>query len=171
MTQAISKIKRSAFATFLNTGTKEVPVWSRFGKGVTSQELAYNAVLSDEQFIHEDSPNKEVDGYSPSLATTQTAYHGEPIFTFIDGIRKQRKTGEGSKSQVLFVNIYDRQGTTEPVTYSAEKNDCAIVIETFGGDAGNSLPIGYSIELSGDPTPGTVVITDGVAVFTPTPVV
>lgn len=69
------------------------------------------------------------------------------------------------------MNIYDRQGTTEPVTYSAEKNDCAIVIETFGGDAGNSLPIGYSIELSGDPTPGTVVITDGVAVFTPTPVV
>lgn len=79
-----------------------------------------------------------------------------------------KKTCEGSKSQVLFVNIYDRQGTTEPVTYSGWKNDCAIVIETFGGDAGNSLPIGYSIELSGDPTPGTVVITDGVAVFTPT---
>jgi len=161
------KIKRSQFATFLNTtpsGTSAT--WARMGLGITSQSVSYNPQVTTETYIHEDNARNSVDSYQPSMETTQTAYNGEPIFEYVDELRKKRAVGEDCKSQVLMVYIYDKNADG---SYPAEKNDCTIQLSTFGGDGGGNTTVEYTVGLDGDPTEGVVTIAeDGTVTFTET---
>ena len=53
---SMEKIKRSLFATFINTtpGTGEA-TWAKMGKGITSQNISYNPTVTTEQYIDEDN--------------------------------------------------------------------------------------------------------------------
>jgi len=157
-----TKIKRSQVAMFLNTGTSASPIWSMVGKGVTGQTVSYNPQTTTETYIHEDSATTSVDSYQVNVSTPQTAYAGETIFDFIDGLRQNRSIGSDAEAEVLLVYLY------KDSPYPAELNTAAIQIDDFGGDGGSNVVMNYTINLNGDPTPGTVVITDGAPVFTPT---
>ena len=62
----VKRVKRSQFATFLNTTPGSgSPTWARMGKGITSASVSYNPTVNDEQFIDEDNGSKEVDAYAP----------------------------------------------------------------------------------------------------------
>ncbi len=157
------KVKRSEFATFLNTTpSASSPTWSRFGKGVTSQSVAYNPTVNSEQYIDEDNATSSVDAYAPTINTPQTAYHGNPVFVYVDGLRRKRAIGDDALTEVLLVYIYDKNSDG---SYPAEKQPASISITDFGGDAGNPLNITYDIGFVGDPVKGTVSISNGVVVF------
>lgn len=158
------KVKRTEFATFLNVGTADSPKYIRIGKGVTGQTLAYNPKTTDEQFIDEENGNSELDSYAPTLPTPQNAYAGNEVFDYVDNLRVNRATGDDAKTDILLVYIY--RPATGTATYEAEKNDVVVVINDFGGDAGNPVVINYDLKFSGDPTPGTVTIVDKEATFT-----
>lgn len=160
------KVKRSQFATFLNTGTLLAPVWSRMGKGITEQSIAYNPNLVTEQFIDEDNATSSLEGYAPSIATPQTAYAGNAVFDFVDNLRKIRAIGSAAETEVLLVYLYDSETVLEVTSYAAEKNACTISIEEFGGTGGESLSLTFNIGLNGDPVLGTVTIAAGVPTFT-----
>ena len=155
------KIKRSQVASFLNTGTSAVPVWSRMGKGITEQTIAYNPQTTTENYIHEDSANTSVDSYQVNVSTPQTAYAGEPVFDYVDAIRQNRFVGASAETEILIVYLY----TNAP--YKAELNKATIQVDDFGGEGGGSVVLNYTVNLNGDPTIGTVVITEGKPVFTP----
>ena len=159
---SMEKIKRSLFATFINTtpGDGE-PTWSKMGKGITSQNVSYNPNVTTEQYIDEDNAYSSVDSYAPSLDGTQTCYKGEPVFTYIDGLRQKRAVGAELETEVLFVYLYD--GTEN--AYKAEKNACVIQLGDFGGEGGGSVQLTYTIGLNGDPEQGTATITDGKVTF------
>ena len=164
MADAIKKVKRSEFATFLNTTPGgEVETYSRMGKGITSQTVAYNPVTNSETYIDEDSATTNVESYGVNIATPQTCYVGEPVFDYVDGLRKKRAVGSDCETEILMVNIYDKK---EDGVYTAEKNNCVIQIDDFGGDGGNSLVINYTVNLNGDPVIGTATIVDGKITFT-----
>ena len=158
----MEKIKRSLFATFINTtpGDGE-PTWAKMGKGITSQSLSYNPNVTTEQYIDEDNATSSVDSYAPSLDGTQTCYKGEPVFTFVDGLRQKRAVGKALETEVLFVYLYD--GTEN--AYKAEKNACVIQLDEFGGEGGGNVQLTYTIGLNGDPEQGTATITDGKVTF------
>jgi hypothetical protein len=160
------KAKRSEFAAFLNTGTTAVPVWSRMGKGITEQTINYNPTVTNEKYIDEDAPTPEVDSYAPTIPTPQTAMPGDAVFDCIDKLRQDRATGAAAVKEILLVNIYDSTTAGEPVvtTYTAEKQEVAIQIDDFGGEA--DLGINYTLNFRGTPAKGTVVITAGAPVFT-----
>ena len=158
----VRKVKRTEFATFLNVGTKALPEWARIGKGVTGQTVAYNPNVSEEQYIHEESGTSAIESYKVNVPTPQTAFVGDPVFDYVDGIRKHRKTGADAETEIMFVYVYDKTITEEPpkTTYAAEKNSCAIQIDDFGGDAGNPVVLNYTINLNGDPILGQAEMTD-----------
>lgn len=158
------KVKRSQFATFLNTSAASTEVWSRMGKGISSQEVAYNANTEETQFIDEDNGTTELNGYAPSIATTQTAYVGNPVFDFVDGLRRKRAIGSDAETDLLLVYLYDKQADD---AYPAEKQRVVITIESFGGDATAPTSITYNVGFSGDPTEGAIAIaSDGKVTFT-----
>lgn len=156
------KVKRSQFATFLNTGgTTEA--WSRFGKGVTSQSVAYNPTVNSEQYIDEDNATSSVDAYAPTINTPQTAYVGDAVFEYVDGLRRSRAIGDEAVTEILLVYIYDKD---EDGSYAAERQRVSISITDFGGDAGSPLSITYDLGFIGDPVLGKVSVTDGSVTFT-----
>ena len=161
---AMEKIKRSLFATFINTTPGETENWVRMGKGITSQNISYNPNVTTEQYIDEDNATSSVDSYAPSLDGTQTCYKGEPVFTYIDGLRQARAVGSALETEVLFVYLYD--GTES--AYKAEKNKCVIQLGDYGGDGGGNVTMTYTIGLNGDPVVGTATIASSKVTFTAT---
>ena len=158
----MKKIKRSLFATFLNTTPGEdAETWSRMGKGITSQNISYNPNVTTEQYIDEDNATSSVDSYAPSLDGTQTCYKGEPVFEYIESLRQKRAVGKELETEVLLVYLYD--GTEN--SYKAEKNACVIQLGDFGGDGGGSVQLTYTIGLNGNPVQGTATVTAGSVTF------
>lgn len=159
----MEKIKRSLFATFINTTPGDgTPTWARMGKGITAQSIAYNPNVTTEQYIHEDNAYSSVDSYTPSLDGTQTAYKGEPVFEYIDGLRQARAVGPALETEVLFVYMY----AGEANSFKAEKNKCVIQLGEYGGDGGGNVTLTYTIGLNGDPVVGTASVADGSVTFT-----
>ena len=156
------KVKRSEFATFINTTPDKTATYARFGKGVTSQAVAYNPTVNSEQYIDEDNATSSVDAYAPTINTPQTAYKGNPVFDYVDKLRRTRAIGDLAKTDILMVYLYDKQTDN---SYPAEKQEVSISITDFGGDAGNALNITYDVGFIGDPIHGTVTITNGEVTF------
>lgn len=160
----VKKVKRTEFATFLNVGTKTVPVWARMGKGITGQTVAYNPNVTEEQYINEESGTSSIESYKVNVPTPQTAYKGDKVFDFVDNIRRKRLVGAEAETEILFVYLYEKtvtgEGQTAKTTYAAEKNSCAIQIDDFGGDAGNPVVLNYTVNLNGDPILGDAEMTN-----------
>lgn len=169
-TGEIKKIKRTEFATFLNVGTKSTPEWARVGKGVTGQTVAYNPTVTEEQYIDEESGTSSIEAYKVNVPTPQTAYKGDAVFDYVDNIRRRRLVNADAETEILFVYLYEKtvEGSepSQTIKYAAEKNNCAIQIDDFGGDAGNPVVLNYTINLNGDPTLGNVTINSGEITFT-----
>lgn len=158
------KVKRSEFATFLNTTPSgDTPTWVRFGKGVTGQSIAYNPTVNSTQYIDEDNATSSVDAYAPVINTPQEAYKNDQVFEYVDNLRKTRAIGDEAVTDILLVYVYDKQADAK---YTAEKQTASISVTDFGGDAGNPLTITYDIGFVGDPVVGTVVIANGIPTFT-----
>ena len=158
----VKKIKRSEFAAFLNTNPGSTPTYSRMGKGITGQTISYNPATTSETYINEDAATTSIDSYAPSINTPQTCYAGEPVFEYVDGLRRSRAVGADAETDILLVYIYANEGSN---AYAAEKCKAAISIEEFGGDGGAPTSITYTINLNGDPEIGTATITDGSVTF------
>lgn len=159
----MAKIKRSEFATFLNTGASSSATWSRMGKGITSQVVAYNPQTTTETYIDEDNATTNVDSYQIQIDSPMTAYSGDPVFDYVDALRKKHALGSELETEVLLVNIYDKTGSS----YSAEKCKAIIVINEFGGEGGGNVQLSFAIQINGDPVLGTCTITEGVPTFSP----
>lgn len=158
----MEKIKRSLFASFLNTGASGAETWARMGKGITSQSISYNPNVTTEQYIDEDNAYSSVDSYAPSLDGTQTCYKGDPVFEYIDKLRQERAVGAALETEVLFVYMY----AGESGAYKAEKNKCVIQLGEYGGDGGGNVTMTYTIGLNGDPVVGTAAVNGGTVTFT-----
>ena len=160
---SMEKIKRSLFATFINTTPdSESPTWAKMGKGITSQKISYNPNVTTEQYIDEDNAYSSVDSYAPSLDGQQTCYKGEPVFEYIEALRQNRAVGADLETEVLFVYLYDGEGNA----YKAEKNACVIQLGDFGGDGGGSVQLTYTIGLNGAPVKGTATVENSTVTFT-----
>lgn len=143
------KIKRSKFAVFLKVGEE----FALVGDGVTSMTISYNPQTSDETYIHQDSGTTDVESYKPTSSVPMTAIKGDPVFDYVDGLRKKRAVLEDARTEVCLVYIYD--GADEGTSYPAEKNVCSIQIDDFGGEGGGSNVINFTINFVGDGVAGT----------------
>ena len=146
------KVKRSKFATFLNVGTGETDTWALIGDGVTSMTVSYNPQSSDETYIHQDSGTTDVESYKPTSAVPMTAMQGDPVFDFVDGLRRKRAVLDEARTEVCLVYLYDEATSG---AYPAEKNTCSIQIDDFGGEGGGSNVINFTINFVGDGVAGT----------------
>lgn len=149
----MSKIKRSLLATFLNVSTTEgTKKYELVGDGVTEQTISYNPQTEEETYIHQDNGNTEVTSYKPTIATPMTAIKGDPVFDYVDELRRKRAVLDDAKTSVCLVYLYE---TASGSAYPAEENECTIQIDDFGGAGGESAKINFTINLNGDPVKGT----------------
>ena len=145
-----AKVKRSEFASFLYCGS--TAGYNLIGDGVTSAEVGYNPATEETVYIHQDSGTTEVTSYNPSMAIEATAIEGDGVFEYVDGLRKDRSLLDSAKTHVVNVWLYESDTSGE---YPAEKQDCYIAIESFGGEGGQAAKINYTIYYAGNPASGT----------------
>lgn len=152
------RITREKFFTFMETDSG----FNLIGEGVQELTIDYNPDSEDVHYVHERSGRTITGGYAPAFDAEQIAYKGDPIFEFVDGIRRGLKLGAEAETEILLVYPYE----SENEEYEADKFNASVQIESFGGGGGESLSISYSVSFDGDPTLGTVSVTDGTAQFT-----
>lgn len=150
----MGKIKRSLQAVFLNIAASgsETEEWARVGVGVADMSIAYNPQVKTEQDVTQDTADSEVVGYQPNLPVTQTAKKGDPVYDFLNELRRKRATFDDCKTQILIVDLYDGDAENG---YKAEKQDVAVQIDSYGGAGSDPLSIGYTFNFIGDATAGT----------------
>ncbi|MDU7338609.1 MULTISPECIES: phage tail tube protein [Clostridium] len=146
------KIKRSLFAIFLNTTPKETATYALMGEGITSHKVDYNPETSDETYVSQDSGTTDVESYKPTIPTQQTAILGDPVFDYVNGLRKKRAVLDAARTDIVMVDLYE---TPVGGKYPAEKNTVSIQVDDFGGDGGKSVEINYTVNMVGDPVIGT----------------
>lgn len=147
-----TKIKRSEFKTFIDTTPAGSPTWSLLGDGVTTGEVAYNPETVNETYIHQDAANTFVEKYAPNMPIEATAMKGDPVFAFVDNLRKTRAVLAAAETEVVNVWLYE---TPVAGAYPAEKQAVSIQVDTFGGEGGTSSKINFTINYLGDPVVGT----------------
>jgi len=153
----MSKIKRSLVKTFLNTGSTGSPVWVLIGDGVTSAKINMNPKTLEETYITEDNANISVESYAPSLPIEMTALNSDLAFEYIDALRKARSVLSSAETEIVNVWLYNPSADG---WYPAEKQAVSIQTDDFGGDAGASAKLNYTVNFLGDPVLG---------IFNPTP--
>lgn len=157
-----TKITRPKVLTYLNTTPSTTATYGLLGLGVTTGQVSMNANVTTEQYIHQETAYNSIDSYAPNIPITQTAFKGDAVYDFIFDIYYNRKIGSDCETDIL--NIYLAEDSNS--SYKAEKQNVAIEISSYGGDAGNPVQIEYTIHYNGSATLGTATITGGVPTFT-----
>lgn len=149
---AVSKVKRSKFATFMNITPEATETYELIGEGVTNAEIGYNAETEEEIYIHQDSGVTDITAYKPTMPVEATAIQGDKVFEFVDKLRINRSVLGDAVTDIVNVWLYQTEQTG---AWPAEKQKAAISIDSFGGEGGKPAKIKYTINYQGDPIKGT----------------
>ena len=150
-----------AFLNIEPSGSSES--WALVGNGMTTGSYTYEATETSETYIVDDNATTTVDSYALSLDGEMKCIFGDEVFDFINELRRKLATGTDAETSVLLVDKYDASETNK---FKAQKFACSISISSYGGDGGATPTIGFKINVNGDPTNGTVTISEGVPTFT-----
>ncbi|MED9903568.1 MAG: hypothetical protein UFG06_05230 [Lachnospiraceae bacterium] len=145
-------MKRSLFMVLLNTTPGEEATYNLIGNGATELSVSYNPQTKTEQFINQDSADTQITGYQPNAPVTLQAKKGEPIFEYVNALRKARAIGEDAETDIVSVDAFEEKDTDG--SYAAEKQGVTVQIDSYGGPASDPLTIGFTINFKGDPVSG-----------------
>jgi len=160
----MSKVKRSLFATYINTGSYASPTYVLLGEGITNAGIAYNPKTLEETYIHEDSAHIEVESYAPSMDLEMTIDDADAAFTYLDGIRKVRGILADAESDIVNVWMYE---TPSGDSYPAERQKVSVSFNEFGGEGGTATKMSLVLSYRGDLIDGDFDVV--LKTFTPTP--
>ena len=155
----MEQLYRDQFAHYINTGTSaDAPTWTLEGVGVDALALSYNPQVDQYKTIIERNSHATFNNYQLQTAVSgKRIYKGDAIYEYLNEARKNMKALETQFMEVEMANA-DESGS-----YSATKFNCLIVIDEFLGE---NATISYTLYVKGDPTHGSVTISDGTPTFT-----
>ena len=152
-------IKKYHVALFLNGGTTSAPEWKQIKKS-TDNTITMNAETQTFDYITDEAPTTEINRYAPSLSQPITMYKGEPDYEFVFGKFFNQAVGADAHSDILIV-FYGADDVGPK--YKAWKASCILQIDNMNPVEST---ITATITFNGTTDKGTVVVTDGVPVFT-----
>ena len=135
----MNKVTREQVGSYLNVGTKQAPSFKIIGVGVTSYGIAYNPQINTEKWIINKNATSSLDSYQMQGDISQKCYKGDPIFDYINGLRRSGAIGSAVETEILDVDYFDDNKAT--------KNACTIAITNYMSE---EAVIEYSIYYNGD---------------------
>lgn len=158
---AIEKITREQVVSYLNTTPSTTATWGLIGVGITSYGLAFNPQVTTEKWIINKNATSSLDSYQIQGEVSQKCYKGDPIFEFVNELRRTAGVGAKAETEILDIDTYDEITTNN---YKATKYACTIAVTNYMSE---EAVIEYSIYYNGDPAIGTVTLDpDGNPTFT-----
>lgn len=163
---AITPIMSYESTNFLDTTpTEETFEWALMNKGIESATVAYNAETDEKHFIADKNSTQGVTALAKTLDVTQFAYKGDATFEFIDDLFYNDAIGAEAETNLLQVFTY--RAETPETSIPAKLTPVVIALGEHAVEGGEQMALSYNVLFSGDSINGTVVITEGVPVFTP----
>ena len=147
-----ARIKRSQFATYLNTTPSSAATWSLIGDGITNLKESLNPKTSSETYITDNVATISVDSYAPTMPAIATAKVGEAVFEYIRGLRDAKAILSDCETQIINVALYE---TPTAGAYPATQQNCSIQVDEFSGEGGVKMNQNFTINFQGTPTQGT----------------
>ena len=154
----MQKIKSSKVAVLLKT----TDGYKRMGKGITDLPISYGAKTTSETYVDEDNATMTVDSYEIGIDTEQTAIKGEPVFDYIDSLRRSLATGSDCETEAVLVDIYNLSGSESSANGTGQKFGATIAITDFELKGGEVVKIKYKLSLNGTPSDVSVSIANKV---------
>ena len=165
MAESYVKVSREQIATYLNVDPTAVsPDWKIVGVGITDYGQDYNPQTTTQKWIIHKNATTTLDSFQIQADAEQTCYFGDPVYDFVNNLRRTAGVGNKVVSQVLDIDLYDATGSGASTKYAATLYECAVIVTSYA--KGETPAIGYTIYYNGDPKLGTVQIADGVPTFT-----
>ncbi|MDD7511054.1 MAG: hypothetical protein PUK21_01530 [Peptostreptococcaceae bacterium] len=157
----IKRVKKHMIALFLNTGTTELPKWTRIKKS-TKLELKLDPQKQDYDYISDESATTELEGYKPSIdGMPLTMYKGEPDFDFVWQKFYNLATGAAAKVEAMVVFIFDESEGS----YKAWQTEATLTIDSMDAVEGT---ITFDLPFGGNVIKGTAKLESGNPTFTKT---
>lgn len=150
------------------TPNTEANTWALMNKGIESGAVSYNAETDLRHYIADKNPTHNVKSVSKALDVTQYAYKGDATFEYIDNLFFIEAIGKDAETNILQVFLYKAADKTTAIP--AKLTPAVIELGEHGPEGGEQLALSYNVLFSGDSVNGTVTITAGKPVFTPTTV-
>ena len=158
------KLERKAYALYLDSAfnAEGLGNWFLIGKDIEDMSVELNPQTESVKNILGETSVKD-SGYEPSV--TADPYYANPddaIYPKIKEIAMERKKGDACKTKVLEVIIKD---TGDP-THEAYTEDVIVKPTSYGGDT-TGFAIPFQIHFDGNRQKGTVSLSSGKPVFSP----
>ena len=158
-------IKRSQIQAFLNVSKESATEsFKIIGNYMPTGTYDYNPQTTTETYIVNDNATSTLDSYQIAFDGEKKCAKGDAVFDYIDDSRYNVAVGDDAVSEVVLVDTWNTKTTG---SYRAEKFNCTISINSYGGDGGQNPTISFNIGINGDPIKGTATIQEGTCTFTP----
>ncbi len=159
------KVTRDQIATYLNVTPEALSKdWEIVGVGITDYGQDYNPQTTTEKWIIHKNATTTLDSFQIQASASQSCYYGDPVYDFVNNLRRTGAVGSKVETEVLDIDLYDSTEAGGLTTYKATLYKCAVVLTSYA--KGENPAIEYDIYYNGDPVLGTVTFTDGVPTFT-----
>lgn len=152
-------VKKHQIGLFLNTGTKETPVWTRIKKS-TELTISMNPETEDFDYIADESPTTELMKYKPTIDQDLTMYENEADFEMLWDYLYQAKVGGEAHIDCMIAFMM------RPVTgggYEAWKTDAVISVQDMNAV---DSKLNFQILFGGTLLKGVATNTEGLIAFT-----
>lgn len=153
-------VRRSKFASYMNTGAAATPVFSRIGEGFTDLSESKNPKEYTAQYVHEETERNYVIGYAPSISYSVDYYDGDPCVRKIADITDNERTGSDAIVEIVNVNLYE-QTAPDSGKYVAYKRSYSVIPDTKGEGVealvmtGSFTAVGEKVRGEWTPTAGS----------------
>lgn len=152
----IEKLKTSQYLRFIDTTpTASNPTWKVVGIGVEELSTEYSPQVDTIKWIIEDTARNDHTSNQKQSSVSQKAYKNDPCFEFVNAGRDKLNY----VTHILEVDTWNENNNN----YTAKMSDGLITVTSYSGEV-----VEYDLYFNGDAKEGTVTITGGVPVFTPT---
>ena len=139
----------------------KVTDWNRMGKGIVSLPISYGAKTTTGTFINEENATTTVDGYEIATDVEQTALKGDPVFDYVDIIRKELLTGSECETNVLVIPLYDLTKTQSGYIGTAQRFGATVTVTDYELNGGEIVKIKYKVSFNGDPENVDIELENG----------
>lgn len=157
------KLGREETLSYLDVDPTKPYDWALIGIGINSMGQNYNPQKLTEKWIIYKNSTTTTESYQISVPASQKCYKGDPVFEFINKIRRKAGVGSECVTHILDVDSWDSV-TEEGVTKcNATLYECNISITKYNDE---NAVIEYDIDYNGDPVLGTIVFNNEKPVFT-----
>lgn len=135
-------------------------------QGVSELTEEFNPETEETHYIGDKQGTTTLKRYAMTVPLTMEYVYDDEVCQFIRNIAMTMPTGSDADVEYIRFSLLDGQGAAESNgikkgPYTAYKYNASISVSSMGGAGEDYLGIEAQINLRGDPTKGTMTVTEG----------